>query len=185
MAADRDYCLWIAATEYDAGVGMKDFPNRVLEYFKISTGKDWTLKEALTQSWCGHFVYWVLHYGGVTPVVKQTGRTIGRFVQSEGGRFKDYPILNGKCDYEPKPGDLYYQMYVDGQKTDHIGFVREAKPTQIVTVDGNSGPKNGNGFLLAYDKEAKKWKAAGMGAGMIYSQTKNRRDLTSFIDLTS
>lgn len=185
MAADRDYILWIAYTEYDGGVSMKDMPNRVLEYFKISTGKDWTLKDALTQSWCGHFVYWVLHYGGVQPVVPREGKTIGRLVRSQKGRFADYPIINGKCDYEPKPGDLYYQIYVDGRKTDHVGFVREVTPTQIVTVDGNSGPKNGAGFLLAYDDVAKKWKAAGMGAGMIYSQVKNRRDLTLFIDITS
>jgi hypothetical protein len=155
---------------------MKESPDRVLEYFEASTGHDWTFKNALTQSWCGHFVYWVLSQAEVEPIPSPGGKTIGRFMSSQGGLYPDYSVSSG--DYEPQAGDLYYQRFVNGKETHHIGIIMEVYDDEIVTIDGNSGPDNGEGFYL----DPVTWKPR-LGSGMIYSRSKKKSKLTSYIQM--
>jgi len=181
----RDTVLYAAYQELEKPVHWKNHEQRILDYFKISTGADYTKAEALEVSWCSYFVHWCLFRGGAKPLPKvgkasQLGKmgSIGRFIKSRGGVYDAYGVVFK--NYAPQPGDMYYRPVPN----DHIGFIADVREAgngtyEIRSIDGNSGPM---GFSPLFDMSHGK----KIGYGFIY-QPDGWRKLTNdcfYIKLT-
>lgn len=144
----RDTVLMTAFKELSPPVHWKNNESRILEYFKTSTGTNWTKKAALEISWCSYFVHWCLVQGGMSPLplVGNSGDlgkmgSVGRFMKPSGGVYESYPVY--KKNYRPKPGDMYNRP----KPNNHIGFISDVREAEdgtfeIRSIDGNSGPIN-------------------------------------------
>ncbi len=137
----REDVVRIAKQEADNKVSWKNNENRILEYFKASTGKTWTKSDALKISWCTYFAHWVLIQAKVEPKAKvgvpddlnEVGGSVGRFMKNKGGVYDSQPA-NGV--YTPKAGDLYYLPVPNN----HVGIIVGVEAGKVYTVDGDSGP---------------------------------------------
>lgn len=137
----RDDVVRIAKEEAAKKVCWRTHESRILEYFKASTGTDWTKGEALKISWCTYFVHWVLIQAKVEPKVAvglsgalgSVGGSVGRFMKKYGGAFEVTPATGS---YIPRPGDLYNLL----KPNNHVGIIVGVEAGKIYTVDGNSGP---------------------------------------------
>lgn len=143
----RDTVLMTAFQELAQPVHWKNHEARILDYFRVSTGKTTTKKAALEVSWCSYFVHWCLVQGGMSTLPKvgtaeELGGmgSVGRFMKPNGGAFESFPV--GKKNYEPKPGDMYFRPVPNN----HIGFISEVQQDangkwKVRSIDGNSGPQ--------------------------------------------
>jgi hypothetical protein len=149
----RDTVLFNALGELAPPVHWATHEDRILDYFRVSTGTPFTKAAALEISWCSYFVHWCLAKGGMQTLPKAgTAGTlgkmgsVGRFMKSQGGVLEDYPVL--KKNYEPKPGDMYNRPIPNN----HIGFISAVRPSgngtyEIQSIDGNSGPAGFSPFF--------------------------------------
>lgn len=172
----RDTVLYTAYQELSFPVRWQTHEARILDYFKVSTGLDYTKKDAMEVSWCSYFVHWCLFTGGMQPL-PQVGTagtlggmgSIGRFMKPNGGVYESFPVY--KKNYVPQPGDMYNRPVPNN----HIGFisdVREAKNGnyEIRSIDGNSGPMGFSAYFdITYGRK--------IGYGFIY-QPDDWRQLT-------
>jgi hypothetical protein len=173
----RDTVLYTALSQLQPPVCWANNEDRILDYFRVSTGIEWTKAGALEISWCSYFVHWCLVTGGMAPTPRVgTSATlggmgsVGRFMQSQGGVYTDH--LVGRGDYAPRPGDMYNRP----NPNNHIGFISDVRDAggghyEIQTIDGNSGPL---GFSPLFDMSRGK----KIGYGFIY-QPPEWRQLTS------
>lgn len=173
----RDTVLMAACAELAAPVHWAQHEERILDYFRVSTGKEWTKAAALEISWCSYFVHWVLVKGGMQPLpaagtyaeLQPKGGSIGRYLKRNGGPYQDYPVIQKK--YAPRPGD----MYLKPNPNNHIGFISDVRPGahgryDVKTIDGNSGP---GAFSALFDMSH----GRKIGYGFIY-QPNGWRQLT-------
>ena len=163
----RDTVLYTAYQELNAPVHWKAHRERILDYFKISTGVTYTKQQAMEVSWCSYFIHWVLFQAGMSPL-PQVGTaatlgkmgSVGRFMKSKGGVYEAFNVA--AKSYAPQPGDMYYRP----TPNNHIGFISEVRPAatgghEVRTIDGNSGPM---GFSPLFDMEF----GRKIGYGFIY-----------------
>lgn len=170
----RDTVLFTAYQELAAPVHWKAHKDRILDYFKISTGVTYTKPQALEVSWCSYFVHWCLFKAGMSPL-PQVGTaatlgkmgSVGRFMQGKGGVYEAYNVA--QKSYAPQPGDMYYRP----TPNNHIGFISDVRDDgnggyEIMSIDGNSGP---HGWSAYFDMEYGK----KIGYGFIYQPEKWRK----------
>jgi len=175
----RDEVVRIAREEAANKVCWRTHESRILEYFKTSTGKDYTKAKALQVSWCTYFVHWVLLQAKVEPKVmvgppealSTVGGSVGRFMKKYGGAFE---IKSATSGYTPRPGDMYNLL----KPNNHVGIIIGVEAGQIYTVDGNSGPPDST---KAHDPDSRfgdyqlvNWKTI-IGGGMIFKPPKPKR----------
>jgi hypothetical protein len=168
----RDDVIRIARQEADNKVCWRTHGSRILEYFKTSTGRDWSKAEALKLSWCTYFVHWVLVQAKVEPKVvvgvpnglSCVGGSVGRFMKKYGGAFDIQPATASSI---PRPGDLYNQP----KSNNHLGIIVGVEAGRIYTADGNSGPPDGT---TVHDPDSRfgdyqllNWKPI-IGGGMVF-----------------
>ena len=90
-------------------------------------------------AWCDVFVDWCFF--------KAYGKDEGQRIQCQTGPYgagctysMQYFQQKGRCDKNPKVGDQIFFRYSGSTSgADHTGIVVEVTPSQIVTVEGNSG----------------------------------------------
>lgn len=157
--------FFFANAELIKPVHWAKYEQRILEYFKYSTGKSFTKHYALRISWCSYFVHWCLWRANVSPL-PHIGGSIPRFLKSTGGVYQDYPVFLN--NYAPKPGDMYYRP----RHNNHIGLISDVRSTgkgyEIRSIDGNSGPQ---GYSRFFDMS----EGRQIGYGFIYQPPKWRR----------
>lgn len=173
----RDTVLYNAFQEAEKPVHWKSHESRILEYFRVSTGKTFTKKYALEISWCSYFVHWCLFAGGMKILPKvglpsELGKmgSVGRFMKSLGGVYENFGVF--RKNYTPQPGDMYHRP----NPNNHIGFISDVRESsngtyEIKTIDGNSGPM---GFSAFFDMSH----GRKIGYGFIY-QPEAWRKLTN------
>jgi hypothetical protein len=175
----RDDVIRIALGEASSKVCWRTHEARILEYFKLSTGRDYTKAEALRVSWCTYFVHWVLDQAKVTPkpavgtsdALASVGGSVGRFMKKYGGAFEIKPATS---DYTPRPGDMYNLL----KPNNHVGIIVGVQAGQIFSVDGDSGPPD---MTKAHDPDGRfgdyqlvNWKTI-IGGGMIFKPPQAKR----------
>jgi hypothetical protein len=159
----------IAAKE--VGTHWRTDESRILEYFRASTGLTWTKREALTQSWCSHFVMWVLAQAKLDPLPlvgtpPPDNFSVGRFTKgiTKFGVYDTFPV-NG--NYVPKPGDLYYLP----ASNDHIGIIEDVTPgannaIMITTINGNGYDSAHRDYSQIVQGQDGKW-VQPIGGGIV------------------
>jgi hypothetical protein len=142
----RDTVLYAAYQEAAPPVHWAQHEARILDYFRVSTGRTYTKANALKVSWCSYFVHWCLVKGGMSPLpsVGTAGElggmgSVGRFMKPSGGCYEAHGVY--RRQYHPRPGDMYNRI----RPNNHIGFIRDVREIskgqyEILTIDGNSGP---------------------------------------------
>src|SRR5262245_12589144 len=95
----RDVVLYVGYQEI--GNSLKTNPERVKEY--IDTSCSVKVYDYLKNSWCTHFVYWVVDRAGMKGKIEKTplgDKSVSRM-------FDAFPTTTS-----PRPGDLYYMKVV-------------------------------------------------------------------------
>lgn len=160
----RDVVLLVGNQEI--GNSLKTKPARVKEYIDSSCSVK--VYDHLQNSWCTHFVYWVVDKAGMKGKIAKT--PLGAFSVSR--MFDAFPTTTS-----PRPGDLYYMKVVGGKTTHHIGFVNKVFDTEIESLDGNSGD---------WKNPATNWTSkygGGIGGGMVCLNRRKINEITSFLKL--
>lgn len=88
-------------------------------------------------SWCAAFVAFALKQAGWKDLPK--GAAAVR-------NWASWAKANGRITAKPERGDLFFWLNADG--TGHMGFVVEATPTTVRTIEGNTntaGSREGDG----------------------------------------
>ena len=164
----RDVVLFIGYGE--EGVSVKTKPDRVKEYIDAScSGK---VFDYLQNSWCTHFVYWVIDQAGMKGKVAKT--PLGP--QSVQRMFDAFPKTAN-----PRPGDLYYMKVVGGKTTHHVGFVSKVLGESIESLDGNSGSFTNPATNWSWTKDGKS--GGGIGGGVVCRNTRRISEVTNFLEL--
>ena len=164
----RDVVLFIGYQEI--GSSLKSNPARVKEYIDASCSVK--VNDYLQNSWCTHFVYWLLEKAGMTGKVAKT--PLGSFSTSR--MFDAFPITTN-----PRPGDLYYMPVVNGKTTHHIGLVSKVFDTEIESLDGNSGDWRDKRTDWSWSKDGKS--GGGIGGGMVCLNRRKRSEIKNFLEL--
>src|SRR5262245_27847272 len=127
----RDVVMFNAYNEANQPVHWAKYEDRILDYFKVSTGDKYDKKNALEISWCSYFVHWCLAKGGMSPLpavgnAKTLGSmgSIGRFIKARGGAYQAFAVI--EKNYKPLPGYMYNKLHPNN----HIGFVRDSRQTK-------------------------------------------------------
>lgn len=165
----RDVVLFIGNCEL--GVSVKTNRARVQEYIDASSRAK--VYNPLLNSWCTHFVYWVVDRAGMKGKIERT--PLGHFSVSR--MYDAFTVTN-----EPRPGDLYYMKYVGGKLTHHVGFVKSVRDTEIESLDGNSGsfkdPRTDWSWKLPSGQSG-----GGIGGGVVCNNIRQRREISDFLQL--
>lgn len=160
----RDVVLFVGYQEI--GNSLKTNPARVKEYIDDSCSVK--VYDPLQNSWCTHFVYWVVDKAGMKGKIAKT--PLGDFSVSR--MFDAFPTTTS-----PRPGDLYYMKVVGGKTTHHIGFVSQVFDSEIESLDGNSGD---------WRNPATNWTSkygGGIGGGMVCLNRRKISEITNFLQL--
>ena len=166
----RDTVLLIGYQQI--GTSLKTNPTRVKEYIDASCSVK--VYDALQNSWCTHFVYWVVDRGGMGGKIAKT--PLGE--KSVSRMFDAFQTTTS-----PRPGDLYYMKVVGGKTTHHVGFVSKVFDKEIESLDGNSGGVN--------SRTNWSWKTpngqsgGGIGGGEVCLNRRNISEITNFLQLTN
>jgi hypothetical protein len=161
----RDTVLFVGYQEI--GNSLKSNPARVKEYIDASCSVK--VYDHLQNSWCTHFVYWVLDRAGMRGKVDKTplgDKSVSRI-------FDAFPTTTS-----PRPGDLYYMKVVGGKTTHHIGFVSKVFDEEIESLDGNSGD-----WRDPRTDWTRKGGGGGIGGGMVCLNHRKISEITSFLEL--
>lgn len=163
----RDVVLFIGYQEI--GVSLKTNPARVKEYIDASCSVK--VYDYLQNSWCTHYLYWVLDKakkGGIpkTPLGEYSNR-----------RFEEALPKTTK----PRPGDIYYLPIVNGKQTDHMGFVTQVFDKEIESLDGNAGDWRDKRTDWGWEKNGQK--GGGSGGGMVCLNRRYKDDIRYFLEL--
>lgn len=151
----RDTVLQAAYDELaDPPTNWHDYPERILDYFYVSTAHPTTRDAALKISWCSYFVHWCLVQGGMS-ILPRVGSpadlgkmtSIGRFIKAYGGVYDAYNV--GAKNYVPQPGDMFYKP----SPNNHIGLISDVRSAgngnvQIRSINGNSGHPYGSSYYF-------------------------------------
>jgi hypothetical protein len=165
----RDIVLFVGYNEI--GTSLKTNADRVKEYVDSSCSVQ--VFDYLQNSWCTHFVYWVVDQAGMRGRIAKT--PLGD--QSVKRMFDAFP----KTD-SPRPGDLYYMKVVGGKTTHHVGFVSQVFDEEIESLDGNSG---------SFKDPATNWSwhtsdgnsGGGIGGGVVCKNRRRISEVTNFLEL--
>ena len=155
----RDAVLYVGNDEI--GVSLKTAPSQVAWYVDESTSVK--VYNYWLNSWCTHFVYWVLDRAGMKGKVAKTPlgtKSVSRFWDA-------FSVTTS-----PQPGDLYYMKTVGGKTTHHIGFVSIVYDGVIESLDGNSGD---------WTDPATDW--TKIGGGMVCNNYRWTKEVTTFLSL--
>jgi hypothetical protein len=131
-----DKSTLIASGVLEIPNSLKTNPDRVLQYFKVATGKPYSRVQALQVSWCQFFAYWLLADNGfdVGPAADD-GNRYGAIKQ----KVNQYRA-HAKGTYTPQQGDLYYAPTRAGKDVHHVGFIVDVRgPNRYLVLDGNGG----------------------------------------------
>jgi|SRR5690348_16852771 len=165
----RDIVLYVGYAE--EGVSLKTNPDRVREYVDSSCSVQ--VFDCLQNSWCTHFVYWVIDRAGMKGKIAKT--PLGE--QSVRRMFDAFPVTTN-----PRPGDLYYMKVVGGKTTHHVGFVSQVNDDTIESLDGNSGsfknPSTNWSWKLPSGQSG-----GGIGGGVVCRNTRRISEITNFLEL--
>lgn len=167
--AYRDVVLFVGYQEI--GTSLKSNADRVKEYVDASCSVQ--VYDYLQNSWCTHFVYWVLDRAGMKGKVEKTplgDKSVSRM-------FDAFPVTT-----TPRPGDLYYMKVVGGKTTHHVGLVSQVFDMEIESLDGNSGSFKDPRTNWSW-KTADGNSGGGIGGGMVCLNRRNISEVTSFLEL--
>ncbi|MFL6466792.1 MAG: CHAP domain-containing protein [Pyrinomonadaceae bacterium] len=165
----RDVVLFVGYGEQ--GNSLKTNPARVKEYIDSSCSVQ--VFDYLKNSWCTHFVYWVVDRAGMKGKIEKT--PLG--AKSVSRMFDAFPVTTN-----PRPGDLYYMKVVGGKTTHHIGFVSEVFENEIASLDGNSGSFKDPATNWSWKTSA--GSGGGIGGGTVCKNRRKISEVTSFLELT-
>ena len=165
----RDVVLFVGYQEL--GTSLKTKPDRVKEYIDASCSVK--VYDYLQNSWCTHFVYWVVERSGMTGKIAKT--PLGN--KSVSRMFDAFPVTTN-----PREGDLYYMEVVEGKTTHHVGFVTKVYDDEIESLDGNSGSFKDPATNWSW-KDNKGNSGGGIGGGVVTKNRRKRSEITSFLEL--
>jgi hypothetical protein len=123
----------------------------------IEEGDNLTKYGAFTKAnglpWCGSFVNWCFHQGGV-KIPSMVSTAVGAHKMKELGRW---------IEDKPSIGDLAFMDFPhDGvDRISHIGIVVGVKPQSVITIEGNTsgtGDQRNGGMVMIKERQFGKGK---------------------------